>query len=696
MKVYPPEKIRNVAIAGHSGSGKTTLTEALLHATGAINRLGRVDDGNTTSDYDPEEIHRKVSISTSLVPCEWKDHKINFLDTPGYADFFGEVIAAMRAVNAVLIVVDAVGGVQVQTEKAWQLAEENNLPRLFFINRLDKEHSDFSKTIADLQSAFGNKVVPIQLPIGSEKDFKGVADIVNNKAYIYKDGKISTEDFPSDLADLAGPYRDQLMEAVAEGDDALLEKYLEGQELTEQEVANGIKQALVSGSLSLAFCGSAYVPIGVQELMTKLIDDLPSPAEAGDVVGHKPKSEDEVTRKPAVDQPLSALVFKTVADPYVGKLSYFRVFSGTLRADAHEIFNASKNKKDKIGHVYVVRGKQQEETKEIPAGDMGAAPKLAHAGNGDTLCDESNPVVFDPIIFPEPLVSFAVNPVSADDEEKLGASLIRLAEEDPTLRFKRDAVTHEQVLSGVGDLHIDIVRDKLKRRFSVEAKTSTPKIAYKETIKGHAKVQGRYKKQTGGRGQYGDVWIQLDPLPRGKDFEFVDKIVGGAIPRNFIPAVEKGIREVLDRGVFSSYPTVDFRVTLFDGSFHPVDSSEMAFKIAGSMAFKKGINEAKPCLLEPVYNLDIIVPDANMGDVMGDLSGKRGKILGMEPIGSHQVIKAQVPLGEIQRYATELRSLTGGRGSYSMVFSHYEEVPSDQAAKIVEASKTQSQETELV
>ncbi len=686
MEVYPPEKIRNIAIAGHSGSGKTTLCEALLYSTGAINRLGRVEDGNTTSDHDPDEIHRKVSISTSIIPCEFKDHKINVLDTPGYADFIGEVIEALRAVNAVLIVVDAVHGVQVQTEEVWRLAEERNLPRLFFVNRLDKENADFVKTVSDLQDTFGKMVVPIQLPIGAEASFSGVADIMTNKAYIYKDGKASKEAFPAELDEQANPYRDQLMEAVAESDDALLEKYLEGQELTEEEVANGTKQALMSGSLSLVLCGSAQKTIGAQELMSKLIYDAPSPVDAGEVVGHKPKTEEEVSLKPAANQPLSAFVFKTVADPYVGKLSYFRVYSGTLKSDS-PIYNANKNKKDKVGHLFFVRGKEQIETKEIPAGDIGAAPKLADVSSSDTLCDEGNPLVFDPIVFPEPHISLAVNPKSKEEEEKLSTSLHRLAEEDPTLSFKRNVVTHEQVLSGVGDLHIDIVLDKLKSRFHVEAETSIPEIAYKESIKGTAKVQGKYKKQTGGRGQYGDVWIQIEPLPHGGGFEFVDKIVGGAVPRNFIPAVEKGIREALVGGVLTNYPTVDFRVTLFDGSFHPVDSSEMAFKIAGSMAFKQGVKEAKPYLLEPVFDLEITVPEANMGDVMGDLSGRRGKISGMEPLGRRQVIKAQVPLGEIQRYATELRSLTGGRGSYSLKFSHYDEMPTDQARKLIEASQ---------
>jgi elongation factor G len=690
MKIYSTEKIRNVALVGHGGSGKTTLTEALLYATGAITRQGRVEDGNTTSDYDPDEIKRRISINTTLDPCEWQDHKINLLDTPGYADFIGEVAEALRAVNAAVIVVDALSGVQVQTEKAWQLAEENNLPRLFFISRLDKEHADFEKTVSELRETFGKTVVPAQMPIGSESGFKGIADIVGNRAVVYDDGKPAAADFPADLTGSAEGYREQLMEAVAEGDDALLEKYLEGQELTDLEVARGIKKAVAARSLAPVLCGSAVKLIGARELLSFIVAEVPSPAYVGPQTGHEVKGDQTVVRKPSTDEPLSALIFKTVADPYVGKLSYFRVFSGSLKADSH-IFNVSKGRKERAGHLYFMRGKQQEETPEVPAGDIGAAPKLVNAASGDTLAEEGQPLLFDPVAFPEPLVSVAVTAKAKADEEKLGASLTKLVEEDPTLTFKRDSVTHEQVLSGVGELHIEVVLDKLRRRFGVEAETSVPKIAYKETVKGKAKVESKYKKQTGGRGQYGHVRIEIEPLPRGQEFEFVDKIVGGAIPRNFIPAVEKGVREAMEKGVLTHYPTVDVRVTLDFGSFHPVDSSEMAFKIAGSMAFKQGVTEAKPVLLEPVYSMAVSVPESNMGDVMGDLSGKRGKILGVEADGLRQLIKAQVPLAEIQRYATELRSLTGGRGTFTLSFSHYDEVPPEISQKIIEAAKKEDE-----
>jgi elongation factor G len=691
MKTYPTQKIRNVALVGHGGSGKTTLAEAMLFKTGALNRLGRVDDGNTTSDFDPDEVERKVSINTSLMPCEWKDHKINILDTPGYADFIGEVISAYRAVNAAVIVVDAVSGVQVQTEKAWQLAEERGLPRLFFVNRLDKEHADFAKVVRDLRETFGKSVAPTELPIGSESDFKGEADILEEKAYMYKDGEVIETDFPAELVDQAQEYKEHLMEAVAEGDDALLEKYLEGQELTHDEIAKGIKQAVANRTLAPVLCGSAYIPVGIGSLLDFIVNEVPSPTFIGPAAGRDPKSGDDVTCEPSVDAPFSALVFKTVADPYVGKISYVRVFSGTLKADS-TVLNSTKGEKEKISHVYYTVGKKQEDTAEIPAGDIGAIPKLAETGGGDTLCDENQPVVFNPINFPEPLVALAIHAKAKTDDEKISGSLMKLVKEDPTLRFERDASTHEQILSGVGDLQLEIELERLKNRYHVEAETSTPKIAYKETIKGKAQAQGRYKKQTGGRGQFGDVWIRMEPLTRGGDFEFVDEIVGGAIPRNFIPAVEKGIRESMTKGVLTNYPTVDIRVTLYDGSYHPVDSSEMAFQVAGSMAFKKAVNESTPILLEPIYDLEITVPEANMGDVMGDMSSKRGKISGMEPMGHNQIIRAQAPLAEIQRYSTELRSLTGGRGSYKLEFSHYEEVPGDIAKKIIEASEKEAEE----
>ncbi len=691
MKAYPTQKIRNVALVGHGGSGKTTLLEALLFKAGAVKRLGRVDDGNTTSDFDPDEITRKVSINTSLAPLEWNDHKINILDTPGYADFIGEVVAAYRAVNVAVIVVDAVSGVQVQTEKAWQLAEEHGLPRLFFINRLDKENADFAKVITELRETFGKTVAPTEIPIGAESNFRGEADILEEKAYMYEGGEVVEHELTDELKEETQEYREHLMEAVAESDDALLEKYLDGQKLTHEEIAKGIKKAVATRALAPVLCGSAYIPVGINSLLDFIVNEVPSPAYIGELSGHIPKTDEKVTRKATIDDPLSALVFKTVADPYVGKLSYVRVFSGKLKADS-AVLNATKGVKEKLSHIYLMTGKTQEDITEVPAGDIAAIPKLAETGGGDTLCDEAAPIIFDPIAFPEPLVSLAIHPKLKTDDEKVSAALSKLVKEDPSITFTWDAITHEQILSGVGELQLEIILNRLKSRYNVEANTSTPKIAYKETIKGKAEVQGRYKKQTGGRGQFADVWIRLEPLSRGGDFEFIDKIVGGAIPRNFIPAVEKGIQESMTQGVFTNYPTVHIKATLYDGSYHQVDSSEIAFKIAASMAFKKAINEARPILLEPIYDLEITVPDSNMGDIMGDMSGKRGKIVGMEPQGRNQLIKTQAPLAEIQKYSTELRSMTGGRGSYAISFSHYEEVPGELAQKVIEASGKKDEE----
>lgn len=685
MKVYPTEKIRNVAFAGHGSSGKTTLTEALLFTTDAVSRLGRVDDGQATTDYDPDEAKRKISINSALAPCEWDNHKINIIDTPGYADFIGEVISAFRVADGVVIVVDAVSGVQVQTEKVWALADENQIPRMFFINRLDKENAEFERVLTELRETFGKTVAPLQLPIGKEAEFQGVVDILENKAYTGAADKVTESDVPTDMSNQVNSFREQLMEAIAEADDELLEKYLDNGELSNADMIGGVKKAVQARTLAPVLCGSAYNNIGTTELLKEIVRCLPSPKFLGQAKGFKPHTENEETRNPEPDEPLSAFVFKSIADPYVGKLNLVRVYSGTLKADS-QIFNSNKSKRERVGHLYFMRGKHQEETRELVAGDIGAVPKLAETNTGDTLTDEQRPIVFTSIEFPEPLVAVAVEPKTKGDEEKLSTSLGKLTEEDPTLIFRRDSVTRESVLSGVGDLHLEVVLDKMRRRFNVDCVTSPPKIPYKETIRGKAKVQGKYKKQTGGRGQYGDVWIEVEPLPRGSEFEFVDKIFGGAIPKNYIPAVEKGVREAMEKGVLTNYPTVDIRVTLVDGSYHPVDSSEIAFKIAGSMALKKAVTESNPILLEPIYNLEIIVPDVNTGDVMGDLSGKRGKILGMEPSGRNQLIKAQVPLAEISKYATELRSITGGRGSYSVSFSHYEEVPSDVAKKIIEAS----------
>lgn len=683
MKKYATANIRNLALVGHGGSGKTTLAEAMLFNTGAITRFGKVEEGNTTTDYDPEEIRRQFSINASLAPCEFNNHKINVIDTPGYADFIGEVYGALRAADIAGIVVDAVSGLEVQTERVWGIADEYDLAKLVIVNRMDKENANFDETLRVLQEVYTDKVTPIQLPIGAEAGFKGVVDVIKQRAYVTSGSKTATEDIPGDMADAATSAREALIERVAESDDALMEKYLEEGELSDAEFMSGLKKAIASGQVIPVTCTAAATSTGIESLLNTAVDYLPSPADRGPVTGLDPKTEADVERKPAESEPMTALVFKTVADPYVGKLSYFRVFSGSFKANSTTA-NASRGKKERVGHIFVARGKVTEDVPEIPAGDIGAVAKLADTMTGDTLCDEGKAVIFPAIKFPEPLISVAASAKSKGDEEKLGTSLNRLAEEDPTLSVRRDTETHQTVLSGMGDMHLDIINERLKRKFGVEAQLSAPRIPFKETIKGTASVQGRHKKQSGGRGQFGDVWIKVEPNQRGEGFEFVDQIVGGVVPQQYRPAVEKGIREVMEHGILAGYPVVDLKVTLYDGSYHAVDSSEMAFKIAGSLALKKGFMEAKPVLLEPIMKVDVTVPDQYMGDVIGDLSSRRGKPLGSDPRGRNMVISALVPLAEMATYASTLRSITSGRGAYHMEFDHYEEVPSDTAKKIIE------------
>ncbi|MBE0448181.1 MAG: elongation factor G [Actinobacteria bacterium] len=683
MKKYVTANIRNLGLVGHGGSGKTTLAEAMLFTTGAISRFGKVDEGNTTTDYDPEEIRREFSINASLAPCEWNNHKINVIDTPGYTDFIGEVYGALRAVDVVAIVVDAVSGLEVQTERVWAIADEYNLAKVVIINRMDKEHADFDEVLRALQEVYSDKVTPLQLPIGGQAHFKGVVDLINQKAYITDGGKTSTEDVPGDMVDAVASAREALIERVAESDDVLTEKYLEEGELTQSEILSGLKMAIVTGQVIPVTCTAAFTATGVEGLLNAIVDFLPSPIDRGTVTGIDPKTDQDVDVKPSKSEPLSAFVFKTVADPYVGKLSYFRVFSGNLKANS-VIINASRGKKERVGHIFTVRGKTQEDITEVPAGDIGAVAKLADTTTGDTLTEEGKALLFPAIKFPEPVISVAAAAKTKGDEEKLGTSLNRLTEEDPTLTVRRDTETRQTVLSGMGDMHLDIITERLKRKFGVEAELSAPRIPYKETIKGSISVQGRHKKQSGGRGQFGDVWLKIEPLPRGEGFEFVDQIVGGVVPQQYRPAVEKGIKETMEQGILAGYPVVDVKVTLYDGSYHAVDSSEMAFKIAGSLAMKKGFMDAKPVLLEPIMKVEVVVPEQYMGDVIGDLSSRRGKPLGSEPRGRNIAISALVPLAEMATYASTLRSITSGRGAYHMEFDHYEEVPVDTAKKIID------------
>ncbi|MDI6689465.1 MAG: elongation factor G [Actinomycetota bacterium] len=685
LKKYSTERIRNIAIIAHGGTGKTSLTEAMLYTSGAISKMGSVDSGSAVTDYDPEEIKRKISINAALAPCEWKNHKINIIDTPGYADFIGEVISALRVADGAIIVVCAVSGVEVQTERVWHLADEYDLPRLVFINRMDKENADFYQAMDVVKETFGVNVAPVQLPLGKESGFKGVIDLIKMTA-VFSDGKSKEEEIPADLKAEAEKYREKLIESVVEADDKLLERYLEGEELTEEEIRTILKTATLNRTVVPVLCGSALKNIGILSLLDTIVEIMPSPMEGREIKGVNPKTQKEEIRKHSEKEPLTALVFKSVADPYVGKLTFLRVYSGVLHADS-AVHNASRGKRERIGHLFFMQGKNQIETSDVPAGDIAAVPKLNETFTGDTLCDEGKPIKLQPPTLPEPMISVAIEPKTKGDEEKLSTSLMRLAEEDLTLRVRRDHETRQTIVSGVGDMHLEVTIDHLRRKFGVEATLSTPKIPYKETVLASARAQGKYKRQTGGRGQYGDAWIEVEPLPRGAGYEFVDKIVGGAIPKQYIPAVEKGLKEALEGGVLAGYPVIDVKVTVYDGSFHPVDSSDMAFKIAGSMALKKAVLGANPILLEPIMKVEVIVSEEYMGDVIGDLSGKRGKILGMEPRGRNQVIKALVPLAEIAKYATQLRSITHGRGTYGMEFSHYEQVPGDIAQKIIEEAK---------
>jgi len=686
LSKYPSDKLRNIGLIGHGGSGKTSIIESALFTAGATTRLGSVSNGTATTDYDPEEIKRKISINAAIAPAQWQNHKINFLDTPGYADFIGEVVGALRVVDSALVLVDAVAGVEVQTERVWHYADQNELPRLIFINKMDKENASFESTVEMAKEIFGDKLTPIQLPIGKEASFEGIVDLINMKATTYSDGKPAEGDIPAELQDQANEYREKLIDIVAEADDQMLEKYLEGEELTPDEIKKGLRAAILNQSVIPITCGSATKNIAASALLDTIVEYMPSAVDAGEVEGNNPKTNEVETRKLTESEPMSAFVFKTMADPYVGKLSYVRVYSGVLNPDSH-ILNATTGKKERIGHIFFPKGKNQEEAEHVAAGDIATIPKLAHTSTSDTLCADSKPIVFPAIKFPEPVFSVAVEPKTKGDEEKLSACLAKLADEDPTLEVRRDAEMKQTVASGIGDVQIEVVLAQLHRKFGVEATVSAPKIPYKETIRASSKAQGKYKKQTGGRGQYGDVWLEIEPLERGQGFEFVDKITGGAVPRQYVPAAEKGIIGAMEEGVIAGYAVVDVRATIFDGSFHPVDSSEMAFKIAGSMAFKKAVENARPALIEPIMDVEVVVPEKYMGDVIGDLSGKRGKILGMEARGRHQVVKAKVPLAEIGKYATQLRSITHGRGSYGMEFSHYEEVPSEVGEKIIAQSK---------
>ena len=694
MKTYDAKDIRNVLLVGHGGAGKTSLAEAMLFTAGAITRMGTVEDGNTVSDHDPDEQRRGISVSLAMAPIEWKGVKINVLDAPGTADFIGDVRSAIRAADAVLVVVSAVDGVEVQTEYAWELAVEEGLPRAIFVNKLDRERADFQATLAQLVSSFGNQVAPFELPIGQEHDFRGIADLLHEKADLYPGGPMAEESaWPDEIHAMADPVREKLVEAVAESDDALIEEYLEQGTLPEEHIVSGAKAGFAAARLAPVLVGSATNAIGIDRLLDFLVEEFPSPLDRGPiaVVG---KGGDEKERACDPAGPLTAFVFKTVSDPFVGHITMFRVFSGRVRPDS-SIHNATQATEERLGQLFTQRGKEHESIPEVSAGDIGAVAKLQASHTGDTWSTKDDPVQLQPVELPEPLLAYAIAPKTKGDEDKLATGLSRLREEDPSFRVARNEETHETVIYGMGEAHLDVQMSRLKTKFGVEVEHAPAKIAYRETIRGKASAVGRHVKQTGGHGQYAVCNIEIEPLPRGEGFEYEVKIFGGAVPQQFIPSIEKGIVKTMSEGVLSGNPMVDVKVTLVDGKFHAVDSSDMAFQIAGSLALKEGVEKAGVALLEPVVQLSVVVPDSFTGDVMGDLNSKRGKIQGMEQIGGgKQRINALVPQGEVARYVIDLRSMTGGRGAFTMTFSHYEEMPSQLASKVIEEYRKAREEAQ--
>jgi elongation factor G len=684
-------KLRNVGIVGHGGVGKTSLVEAMLFAAGAVTRLGKVDDGTTTTDFDPDEIKRKISINTSVAYCDWKGHRINFVDTPGYGDFIADARAGLRVVEAAVVVVDAVAGVQVQTEKVWKFATEFNLPRAVVVNRLDRERAEFARTQEALGRRLKGRLVPIHLPIGAEHDFKGYVDLVKMKAVTYADGKPTEGAVPADLADAVNEAREKLVEAAAETDDELLAKYLDEGSLGEAEMLKALRAGIADGKVIPVLCAAASRSIGTTALLDLFVEAFPSPADRPEVSGLDVRSKQAATRTADGASPVTALVFKTLSDPHVGKLSLFRVYSGTVRNDS-QLLSAAHAAKERMGHISWLQGKNSKNVDALGPGEIGVVAKLKETQTGETLSDEAHPFELPRITFPEPSISFAIQPKTRGDEDKISLALARIQEEDPTVHHHFDPETKQLLISGVGSMHVEMIVERMKRKYNVDVTLLPPRIPYKETVKGRSEAQGKYKKQTGGRGQYGDTWIRIEPLHRGSGFEFVDDIFGGSVPRNFIPSVEKGVREAMKKGILAGYPIVDLKVTLYDGSYHDVDLSDMAFQIAASMGLQKGFMEAHPILLEPVMNVEVITPSDHAGDVIGDLNSRRGRIVGMEPAGETASVRAQVPMSEMLTYETTLRSMTGGRGGYSMEFSHYEEVPPFIADKVIKEARAEKAE----
>ena len=685
MKDYRTQNLRNIGLIGHSGSGKTTLTEAILYYTKSSDRFGRIEDGNTISDYDLEEKKRKISISTSILPCEWRDVKINIVDMPGYFDFIGEMIQGLKASDIDIITVSAKSGIKVGTEKAWEYVNKHNKPRGFFINKLDEENSNYEKVLLSLKDKFGVSVVPIQYPIEKENDFIGVVNVISRQGKIYnsKTGKMEAYDISEELKEKVDECKRMLIEAVAETDEFLLEKYFEEGRLSDEEIDSGLIKGVKSGDIAPVTCGSAYKGIGIDTLLEDIIECFPSPKDTNPEKANNKQANEDLEVNINENAPFSAIVFKTIADPFVGKLSIFKVITGRAKADS-SVYNINKNKLERFGAMYFLKGKEQIQTSEVIAGDIGAVSKLQFTNTGDTLSEIESGIAYKEIEFPRPVISMAVLTKAKGDEDKISSGLIKLLDEDPTIRIDRDVENADTIISGVGEIHLEIVANKLKNKFGVDVALQIPKVPYRETIKKQSEVQGKHKKQTGGHGQYGDVKIKFEPRNDGEeDLLFVDKVVGGVVPRQYIPAVEKGLRECMKKGVLAGYPVIGLKATLYDGSYHPVDSSEMAFKVAASIAYKKGVQEAQPTLLEPIMHVEIEVPDEYMGDVIGDINKKRGRVLGMEALKGKQKIMAEAPMAELFKYATDLKSITGARGSFEMKFQRYEEIPQNEAEKII-------------
>ncbi len=678
-------QIRNVVLLSHQGAGKTSLTESMLFTSDAIQRLGSVEDGTATSDYDPLEVERHMGINLSLLPFEWQGTKLNLIDTPGYADFIGEVRSGLRVTEGAIVVVCAASGVEVGTEQIWGDAEKANLPRLIFVNKMDRDNADFFSALEGIQAKLSPRCLPVQLPIGSQSDFQGIVDLVTMKAYIGT--ALNEAEIPSTLQEQAEASREKLVEAAVEIDDELINKYLEGEAINNEEISAVIKKSTIAGKLVPVFVGSALQGIGIQQLRDGVCRYLPSPEERDAFVAKNVSTGEQEDIRPSPESPFASLVFKTSADPYVGKLSYFRVYSGVISSNS-QVWNANKNTMERIGQLFTMLGKNQQPVPQVAAGDIGAVARLTLTTTGDTLCTRDHPVIFEGIEFPQANFSMSIQPQTKSDLDKMSTVLPRICEEDPSLQTRREPDTSEFIISGVGESHLETVREKMRRKFGVEVKLDLPKIPYKESVTVSTKAEYKHKKQTGGHGQYGHVLLEVEPLPRGAGFEFAEKIFGGAIPQNYIPSVAKGVNEAKQEGVLAGYPVVDMKVTLYDGSFHSVDSSDIAFKIAAAQALKKGLSQGQPVLLEPIMNLTITVPETCTGDIASDLNTKRGRVLGMNPGDGINVIQAQAPYAELVRYAIDLRSMTQGRGDFAMEFDHYEEVPAYLTQKVIEEKKT--------